>query len=77
MEQPRDDELVEQTVHFGNGLVKYRGFLLGGLVHGAWSWYRTDGSLMRSGEFARGRQVGTWRTFDRAGNIVKETSFDD
>jgi hypothetical protein len=31
---------------------------------------------MRTGEFDRGRQVGTWRTFDRSGALVKETSFD-
>ncbi len=30
---------------------------------------------MRSGEFDRGRQVGAWRTFDRAGEVVKETVF--
>jgi antitoxin component YwqK of YwqJK toxin-antitoxin module len=45
-------------------------------MHGAWSWYRTDGSLMRTGSFDRGRQVGIWRTYDRAGNVVKETPFD-
>lgn len=44
-------------------------------MHGEWSWYRTDGSLMRTGQFDRGRQVGTWHTHDRAGKIVKETSF--
>lgn len=66
---------VEETVHFGNGQTKYSGFRLDGEMHGAWSWYRTDGSLMRTGEFDRGRQVGTWRTFDRAGNAVKETAF--
>ena len=71
------DEPVEETVHFGNGRVKYRGFLLGGKMHGAWSWYRTDGSLMRTGEFEEGLQVGTWRTFDRTGNVVKETFFRD
>lgn len=26
-------------------------------------------------EFDRGRQVGTWRTYDRKGNVVKETRF--
>jgi hypothetical protein len=31
---------------------------------------------MRTGEFDRGRQVGVWRTFDRAGRLVKETGFD-
>jgi hypothetical protein len=30
---------------------------------------------MRSGSFERGRQVGVWRTFDREGNLVKETDF--
>jgi rhodanese-related sulfurtransferase len=44
-------------------------------MHGAWGWYRTDGSLMRSGEFDRGKQVGVRRTFDRAGRLVKETDF--
>jgi antitoxin component YwqK of YwqJK toxin-antitoxin module len=68
-------EPVEETVHFRNGGTKYSGFLLDGEMHGAWSWYRTDGSLMRTGEFDRGRQVGVWRTYDRAGNVVKETSF--
>jgi len=70
------DEPVGETVHFGNGKIKYSGFLLQGAMHGAWSWYRTDGSLMRTGEFDRGRQVGTWRTFDRKGKVVKETPFD-
>ena len=31
---------------------------------------------MRSGEFHRGRQVGVWRTFDRTGRLVKQTTFD-
>jgi hypothetical protein len=44
-------------------------------MHGAWEFFRTDGSLMRSGLFERGRQVGPWRTFDRGGRLVKETTF--
>jgi antitoxin component YwqK of YwqJK toxin-antitoxin module len=32
---------------------------------------------MRTGAFERGRQVGVWRTYDRAGNVVKETTFPD
>ncbi len=44
-------------------------------MHGEWSWYRTDGSLMRSGAFERGRRW-VWRTYDRAGKVVKETSFE-
>jgi antitoxin component YwqK of YwqJK toxin-antitoxin module len=69
------DEPNEETVHFGNGGLKYTGFRLEGDMHGAWTWYRTDGSVMRTGSFDRGRQVGTWRTYDRAGTVVKETTF--
>ena len=68
-------EPIEETVLYAGGGIKYTGFLLDGTMHGAWSWFRTDGSLMRTGEFDHGRQVGTWRTYDRAGAIVKETSF--
>jgi antitoxin component YwqK of YwqJK toxin-antitoxin module len=68
-------EPVAHTEHYDNGGVKLRGFHLDGEMHGAWSFFRRDGSLMREGEFDRGRQVGTWRTFDRGGAVVKETSF--
>ena len=71
------EQLVEETVHYDDGKIKYTGFMLGGEMHGPWSWYRRDGSLMRSGSLDRGRQVGTWRTFDRNGTIVKESVFGD
>jgi antitoxin component YwqK of YwqJK toxin-antitoxin module len=44
-------------------------------MHGEWEFYRRDGSLMRSGEFDKGRQVGTWKTFDRSGDLVSEKEF--
>jgi antitoxin component YwqK of YwqJK toxin-antitoxin module len=69
------DEPIEDTAHYANGWVKYTGFRLNGEMHGAWSFYRTDGSLMRSGAFDRGKQIDTWRTFDRSGTVVNETSF--
>lgn len=71
------NEAVGETVHYGNGRIKYTGARIDGEMHGAWSWYRTDGSLMRTGAFERGRQVGPWRTFDRHGKVVKETAFDE
>jgi antitoxin component YwqK of YwqJK toxin-antitoxin module len=74
---PPDAEPVEETVLFDNGRTKYSGFRLEGEMHGAWSWYRRDGSIMRTGPFDRGRQVGTWRTFNRHGRVVKETSYDE
>ena len=66
---------IPHVEHYANGVVKLRGFHLDCEMHGAWEFYRTDGSIMRSGAFDRGEQVGIWRTFARSGEIVKETDF--
>jgi antitoxin component YwqK of YwqJK toxin-antitoxin module len=71
-----DSTPIPELEHYANGNVKMRGFRLGTELHGEWEWYRTDGSLMRSGVFDRGKQVSVWKTFDRAGRVVKETDFD-
>lgn len=70
-----DSGRVPEVVHYANGVVKMRGAHLDGEMHGAWEWFRTDGTVMRTGRFDRGRQIGVWRTFDRAGRLVKETDF--
>lgn len=71
----KQSEPVPEIVHYANGKLKMKGFRLDGEMHGAWEWGRTDGSVMRTGEFDRGKQVGVWRTFDRSGRLVKETDF--
>ena len=63
------------TTFYDNGRVKFRGANLDGEMHGPWEWYRLDGTLMRTGSFERGKQVGVWRTYDRSGTVVKETRF--
>jgi antitoxin component YwqK of YwqJK toxin-antitoxin module len=60
---------------YDNGLPRYKGEYLDGKMHGYWEFYRKDGSLMRSGAFDREVQVGVWKTFDRSGALVKETTF--
>ena len=60
---------------YDNGLPRFKGEYLDGKMHGYWEFYRKDGSLMRSGAFDREVQVGVWKTFDRAGALVKETTF--
>lgn len=60
---------------YDNGLPRFKGKYLDGEMHGAWKFFRKDGSLMRSGSFDRGVQIGVWKTFDRDGNLVKETKF--
>ena len=74
-EPPASGDPVEAIDHYANGNVRFRGQNLDGEMHGAWTFYRADGSVMRSGTFERGRQVGTWRTFARDGKVVKETDF--
>jgi antitoxin component YwqK of YwqJK toxin-antitoxin module len=44
-------------------------------MHGFWEFFRKDGSLMRSGYFDRGVQVGVWTTYTRDGHPHKETKF--
>lgn len=71
----RSSEPVVDIAYYDDGRVRYRGFQLDGQMHGAWEFLRRDGSVMRAGEFDRGKQIGVWRTYDRAGRVVKETDF--
>ena len=66
---------VREIIKYGDGTVKARGQRLGGELHGAWEFFRLDGSLMRSGKFDRGRQISVWSTYTRDGALVKSTDF--
>ena len=60
----------KRVVTFPNGRVKAVGTMRRGKLHGKWSWFRADGSLMRTGSFRDGLQTGTWTTYDRRGRVV-------
>lgn len=47
---------------FDDGTIKATGSMKDGELHGDWSWYRKDGSLLRTGRFDRGARVGEWET---------------
>ncbi len=64
-----------ESVLYSTGTVKAKGYFLDGAMHGAWEFFRKDGTLMRTGHVDRGTQVGTWRTFERSGRLVKETVY--
>ena len=51
-------EPVEAVDRYPNGNLRFRGTNLDGEMHGDWTFFRADGSVMRSGRFDRGRQVG-------------------
>jgi antitoxin component YwqK of YwqJK toxin-antitoxin module len=71
----RPSEPTPETVLYATGVVKATGYVLDGAMHGAWEFFRKDGTLMRTGQFDRGTQVGSWRTYERSGRLVKETEF--
>lgn len=72
---PGTSKATPDVAHYDDGGIRYKGFQLDGQMHGAWQFFRKDGSVMRSGEFDRGEQVGIWKTFDRKGKVVKDTDF--
>jgi uncharacterized protein YdhG (YjbR/CyaY superfamily) len=59
--------------YYDNGGLQFKGSYKDGKMHGKWEFLRRDGSVMRTGEFKAGAQVGIWRTWDKSGRIVKET----
>lgn len=68
-----EESLVPRVEHHRNGTVCARGQMLGDQLHGYWEWFRTDGTLKRSGSFDRDRQVGEWITYDKTGKPHKVT----
>jgi antitoxin component YwqK of YwqJK toxin-antitoxin module len=56
-----------------DGSVRARGRVVDGRPDGYWEWFRLDGTLMRSGSFDRGRNVGEWTTYDKSGAPYKVT----
>ena len=64
---------VREVIKYADGTTKAHGQRLNGELHGAWKFFRIDGSLMRSGSFDRGRQIGAWKTYTRDGALVKST----
>jgi len=67
--------MSERSPFYSNGLLRFKGQYLGEQMHGYWEFYRKDGTLMRSGTFDDGVQIGTWVTYDKAGQPYKETKF--
>ncbi len=61
--------------YYDNANLKSRGKVRNGEMHGLWEFWRKDGTLMRTGEFKDGVQVGTWWTYDSNGVKYKSTQF--
>ena len=51
--------------YYDTGYPKQQGKYRNGQRHGKWSWWRRDGSLMRTGSFREGEKTGEWVTYGR------------
>ncbi|CAB4559821.1 unannotated protein [freshwater metagenome] len=67
--------MQERSAFYQNGNPRYKGKFKNSKMHGYWEFFRKDGTLMRSGSFDSGKQIGTWTTYDQAGHPYKETEF--
>ncbi|MGB7981446.1 MAG: DUF1801 domain-containing protein [Candidatus Nanopelagicales bacterium] len=65
----------EAKAFYANGRLKSAGRFKDAQMHGAWQFYRKDGTLMRSGSFDHGTRTGTWTTYDATGEPHKVTRF--
>lgn len=71
---PRKKVVRKKYIKYHNdGSVWAKGAVLGTQPDGYFEWFRKDGTRMRSGYFAKGRQVGDWTTYDKKGRVVKVT----
>ena len=67
--------MQERSPFHQNGNPRYKGKFKESKMHGYWEFFRKDGTLMRSGSFDFGKQIGTWTTYDQTGHPYKETEF--
>jgi hypothetical protein len=63
----------QHIVRNRDGDIWARGTKVGDTMTGYWEWFRKDGTKLRSGYFADGKQVGQWTTYDQQGNVYKVT----
>jgi antitoxin component YwqK of YwqJK toxin-antitoxin module len=70
----RKPKAEPHVLYHKNGSVWAKGQTIDGVATGYWKWFRLDGTIMRSGTFEDGEQVGEWTTYDKAGKVYKVTT---
>ncbi len=72
---PTDLNAKSFRKNYSNGTVKFELELKDGLKHGRYTEFYSNGNEKISGRFKRGEQVGTWRYYDDAGELVRKKRF--
>lgn len=62
--------------HANGKTIWSKGEIIEEMPDGYWEWYRTDGTIKRSGYFKMGEPVGEWITYDSQGVKYKTTNRD-
>ena len=76
MVQQKKEEIVDGITikyHANGQTIWSKGKIVDGVADGYWEWFRIEGTIKRSGYFDKGKQIGTWTTYDKEGNPVKTT----
>lgn len=60
--------------HANGNTIWSKGKIVNDNPDGYWEWYRTDGTIKRSGYFDKGEPVGEWITYDNEGKKHKSTN---
>lgn len=68
MPKPKPERFVK---YYRDGSVWARGWILEDKPVGYWTFYRIDGTKLRTGYFRDGVEAGKWTYFDRVGNVQK------
>jgi antitoxin component YwqK of YwqJK toxin-antitoxin module len=63
----------EIKYHANGKTIWSKGKTINGIPDGYYEWYRVDGTLKRSGYFTKGKQTGSWTTYDSNGKPYKVT----
>ncbi len=74
--KPKKSKVInEETIkyHANGKTIWSKGKIVDAKPEGYWEWYRIDGTIKRSGYFAKGEPVGEWITYDDKGKIYKIT----
>jgi len=60
--------------HANGKTVWSKGKIIEDIPEGYWEWFRSDGTIKRSGYFEVGEPVGEWVTYDSKGEKYKTTN---
>ncbi|MDC6366159.1 MULTISPECIES: DUF3352 domain-containing protein [Flavobacteriaceae] len=72
---PTDLNAKSFSKKYGNGKIRFEVDLKDGLKHGRYVEYYPNGEEKITGRFRNDEQVGTWRFYDKNGELVKKKRF--